>query len=589
MEKWFIQAKRADFFGLGKKFHIDPVIARVIRNRDVIGEDAVARYLHGGLESLHDPHLLKDVDLAVDILLEKKRQNKKIRIISDYDVDGVVSNYILWTAFHKCGMDVDFRIPDRITDGYGINERLIAQANDDAIDTIVTCDNGIAAISQIAYAKSLGMTVIVTDHHDIPYDMVDGKKRYLSSEADAIVNPKQIECPYPYDKLCGAVVALKLVQVLYERMGFPGDAYEEFVPFAAIATVCDVVDLTDENRSLVRIGLQMIPNTNNTGLQALLEVNGRMGAKISSYDLGFVIGPCINATGRLDSATMAVNLFLEKDVARARAMALKLKELNDSRKAMTEEGVKEAFHMVEEEGLNQDDVLVVFLPDCHESLAGIIAGRVREKYYKPTIVLTRAEEMVKGSGRSIEGYHMFEALNEVKDLMTKFGGHPMAAGLSLPEENVDLFRKKLNEFGKNRLNQDILTRKVPIDVRMPIDYISESLISQLDLLEPFGKANAKPVFAESKLNILSLRRMGKANNMLKLRIQNEHGAVINGLLFQRADELEHLLRKKYGDRTIDGLYYGRSGNVLFSAVYYPQINEFRGVKEFQIIINNFMV
>ncbi|MCQ2492297.1 MAG: single-stranded-DNA-specific exonuclease RecJ [Lachnospiraceae bacterium] len=589
MEKWFIQAKRADFFGLGKKFHIDPVIARVIRNRDVIGEEAVGRYLHGGLESLHDPHLLKDVDLAVDILLKKKRENKKIRIISDYDVDGVVSNYILWTAFKKCGMDVDFRIPDRITDGYGINERLIAQANDDAIDTIVTCDNGIAAISQIAYAKSLGMTVIVTDHHDIPYDMVEGEKKYLSSNADAIVNPKQIECPYPYDKLCGAVVALKLVQVLYERMGFPEDAYVEFVPFAAIATVCDVVDLTDENRSLVRVGLKMIPNTNNIGLQALLEVNGRMGAKISSYDLGFVIGPCINATGRLDSATMAVNLFLENDVARARAMALKLKELNDSRKAMTEEGMTEAFRMVEEEGLNADDVLVVFLPDCHESLAGIIAGRVREKYYKPAIVLTRSEEMVKGSGRSIEGYHMFEALNEVKDLMTKFGGHPMAAGLSLPEKNVDLFRQKLNEFGKTRLNKDILTRKVPIDVRMPIDYISEPLINQLELLEPFGKANAKPVFAESRLNILSLRRMGKANNMLKLRIQNEHGTVINGVVFQRADEFESLLREKYGDRIIDGLYYGRSGNVLFSAVYYPQINEFRGTKEFQIIINNFMV
>ncbi len=589
MEKWTVQAKRADFFAIGKQFHIDPVIARIIRNRDIIGEDNVDRYLNGGLDALHDPHLLKDVDVAVDILLQKKREQKKIRIISDYDVDGVVSNYILWTAFKKCGMDVDFRIPDRITDGYGINERLIAQAYEDGIDTIVTCDNGIAAIDQIRYAKELGMTVIVTDHHDIPYDLIDGEKHYLSSDADAIVNPKQMSCRYPFDKLCGAVVALKLVQVLYENVGLLADTYVELVPFAAIATVCDVVDLRDENRALVRVGLSMIPETANIGLQALLEVNGKMGSRISSYDLGFVIGPCINATGRLESATMAVNLFLEKDIARARAMAGQLKELNDSRKAMTEDGMKEAFRMVEEEGLDQDDVLVVFLPDCHESLAGIIAGRVREKYYKPSIVLTRSEDMVKGSGRSIEGYHMFEALNEVKDLLVKFGGHPMAAGMSLLEENVEHFRKKLNEYGKKRLNEEILTRKVSIDVPMPLDYISEPLIEQLSLLEPFGKGNEKPIFAESGLEILSLRRMGAKRNMLKLRLRNRNGYMMNALLFQRADDLEELLRRKYGDRAVDGLYYGRSGNVYFSAVYYPQVNEFRGVRELQIIINNFMV
>lgn len=587
MEKWFIQTKKADFFALGKEFQIDPVIVRLIRNRDVIGEDAIRDYLYGNLHNLYDPHQLKDVEKAADILVTKRKQKKKIRIISDYDVDGVISNYILWTAFHRCGMDVDFRIPDRVTDGYGINERLIKQAKEDGIDTIVTCDNGIAAISQIAYGKSLDLTIIVTDHHDIPYEVIDGEKKYLSSKADAIVNPKQPDCPYPYDKICGAVVAMKFVQILYEKMGLASDAYEQFVPFAAIATVCDVVDLTDENRALVRVGLERIPQVDNPGLQALLEVNGLLEKKISSYHLGFVIGPCINATGRLETAEQAVRLLMETDILKARAMAQKLKDLNDERKNMTEEGTKIAFQMVEEQDLKRDKVLVVYLPDCHESLAGIIAGRIKERYYKPTIVLTKADEFVKGSGRSIEGYHMFEALNEVKDLMEKFGGHPMAAGMTLKEEHIEEFRHRLNENA--RLTEDDLTRKILIDVPMPLDYIHEQLIEQLELLEPFGKENPKPIFAEKNLRIVSARRLGAKKNVLKMRLQNVNGTILDALLFQEADAFEEKLLARYGKHEVECMYSGRNCSITISCTYYPNINEYQGRRTIQIVIQNYMV
>ena len=587
MEKWFVQAKRADFFAIGKKFHIDPVIARIIRNRDIIGDLAVEEYLYGDLRSLHSPYLLKDVEKAARILMEKGRAHKKIRIISDYDVDGVVSNYILWKALKRCNMEVDFRIPDRIADGYGINERLIDQAKADGIDTIVTCDNGIAAIPQIAHGKKLGLTIVVTDHHDIPYEMTGREKTYLSSQADAIVNPKQPDCGYPFDKLCGAVVAMKLVQVLYDLMGFPEDAYEEFVPYAAIATVCDVVDLKGENRALVKVGLDRLPAVDNPGLQALMEVNGLAGKKISSYHLGFVIGPCINATGRLESADMAVRLLMERDPSKALTMAGQLKDLNEERKSMTEDGVKEGFAMVENQGRKEDKVLVVYLPDCHESLAGIIAGRIKERYYKPTIVLTKAEGVVKGSGRSIEGYHMFEALNEVKDLMLRFGGHPMAAGMSLPEENVAEFRRRLNENA--RLTEKELTRKISIDVPMPIDYIHMDLIEQLELLDPFGKENPKPIFAEKNLHVLSARRLGAKKNVLKMKVQNTSGKIMEALLFQGVDEFEEKLTLKHGKQQVERMYSGRDQQIYIMCTYYPSINEFQGNRTIQIIVQNYMV
>ena len=588
MEKWFIQAKKADFFAIGKKFHIDPVVARIIRNRGIIGDDEIEQYLHGGLETLHDPYLLKDAERAADILMEKKNEKRKVRIISDYDVDGVISNYILWTGLQKCGIDVDFRIPDRIADGYGINERLIRQAKEDGIDTIVTCDNGIAAIDQIAYGKSMGLTILVTDHHDIPYEIIPSGKNYLSSNADAIVNPKQPDCPYPFDKVCGAVVAWKLVQILYDKMHFSKDMYEEFIPYAAIATVCDIVDLTGENRALVKLGLERLPKVDNPGLQALMEVNGLMGKKISSYHLGFLIGPCINATGRLESAEEALALLLERDVGKARALAQKLKMLNDERKAMTEEGVCTGFRMVEEQGLDKQLVLVVFLPDCHESLAGIIAGRIKEQYYRPTIVLTRTEGgLLKGSGRSIEGYHMFEKLNEVKHLLVKFGGHPMAAGMSLKEEDLEEFCRQLNE--KAGLTKDQLVRKILIDVPMPIDYIYADLIRQMDLLEPFGKENPKPLFAEKNLHIISARKIGKQKNMLKMRLQNGSGKKVDALLFQGAEQFEEQILQKYGEQAVSRMYSSRENPIVIACTYYPDINEYQGRETIQVVIQNYIV
>lgn len=588
MEKWYVQAKRADFFAIGKKFNIDPVIARIIRNRDIVGEQAIQEYLHGGLDSLYDPYLLKDAELAAEILMQKGKEKQKIRIISDYDVDGVISNYILWTAFHKCGFDADFQIPDRVIDGYGINERLIEQAKADGIDTIVTCDNGIAAIPQIAYGKSQGLTIIVTDHHDIPYEITENGKKYLRSQADAIVNPKQPDCSYPYDKLCGAVVAMKLAQILYDKMGFPKEEFEEFIPYAAIATVCDIVDLTGENRALVKVGLQRLPEVPNSGLQALLEVNGLSGRKISSYHLGFVIGPCINATGRLESAEQAVSLLLEKDILKARATAQKLKDLNEERKSMTEDGVRMGFQIVEEQDLNKDDVLVVLLENCHESLAGIIAGRIKERYYKPTIVLTRTEDgFVKGSGRSIEGYHMFEKLNEVKDLLIKFGGHPMAAGMTLRETDVDQFRLRLNEH--SQLTEKELTRKISIDVPMPVDYIRLDLIKQLNFLEPFGKENPKPLFAEKDLHVVSARKIGKKQNVLKMRLQNSGGTTIDALLFQGTERFEELLLKKYGENAVAHMYSARNNPIKIACTYYPDINEYQGRQTIQVVIQNYMV
>lgn len=586
-EKWFLQTKRADFYALGEKFHIDPVIARIIRNRNIITEEEFEQYLYGDLDSLQDPYLLKDAKKTVEILLQKQKQGKKVRIISDYDVDGIISNYILWKGMTNCGIDVDFKIPNRVLDGYGINKRLISEAKEDGIDTIITCDNGIAAIPEIAYAKELGLTVLVTDHHDIPYEFVDGRKEYLASVADAIVNPKQVDCSYPYDKLCGAAVAMKVMQILYQEMGFAPNAYEEFIPYCAIATVCDVVDLTKENRSLVRIGLQKLPYVENLGLQSLIELCGLSGKKITSYHLGFVIGPCMNATGRLESAEWAVSLLMESDPLKARALAQKLKDLNEARKQMTLDGVELGYHCIEEEGLDKDKVLVVFLPDCHESLAGIIAGRIRERYYKPTIVLTHSGEEVKGSGRSIEGYSMFEKLNEVKDLLLKFGGHPMAAGMSLLEENVDEFRRRLNKNAN--LSEEDLTKKILIDVPMPIDYIHETLIKQLDLLEPFGKENPKPIFAEKDLCIVSARKIGKNQNFLKLRLQNASGKSLDALLFQDVESFDARIESLYGSTAVNDMYSGRNQSIKVSCTYYPDINEYQGRTSIQIIIQNYKI
>lgn len=559
--KWMLYAKKADFNGMAREFHITPVTARIIRNRDVVGEESVRRYLYGTWKDLYSPHLLKDADRAAKILLEKVRLGKWIRIVGDYDIDGVCSTYLLYQALTRLGAAVDYEIPDRIKDGYGINEQIVEAAAADGVDTILTCDNGISAIHQMAWAKELGMTVIVTDHHDIAKE--DGKD--ILPQADAIVNPKQADCGYPWKEICGGMVAYKLIQILYEMAGIPLEEWKAMMEFAAIATVGDVMRLQDENRILVKEGLRQMPKTRSVGLRKLVEKNNLDIGNLSAYHIGFVIGPCLNAGGRLQTAKLALRLLLCKEEEEADQLAQELKNLNDQRKDMTAQGLLEASDLVEQKYM-EDKVLVVYLPECHESLAGIIAGRLREQYHKPSFVLTRAEGGVKGSGRSIEGYHMFEALLEVKDLLTKFGGHPMAAGLSLEEEHVDDFRRKLNERAK--LTEEDFIPKIWIDVPMPMEYISEDLIKELELLEPFGQGNEKPQFAQRDLSVRSARILGKNRNAVKLSLVTPEGTPMDGIAFTDGDAfVEEMGNRKKMD-----------------AIYYPGINEYNGNRSIQVVV-----
>ena len=586
MERWVVLNKKADFYGIGQKFGIDPVIARLIRNRDIIEEKEIEQYLFGTIESLPSPEEMKDMEKATDILVSKIHQGKRIRIISDYDVDGVVSNYILYKGLYSCGASVDYKIPDRILDGYGINENLIKQAYDDGVDTILTCDNGIAAYNQISYAKELGLTVVVTDHHDVPYEEQEGEKNYILPPADAVVNPKRPDCSYPYKTLCGAVVALKLIIHLYERFHKPRNAWHEFIEFAAIATVCDVVSLTGENRILVKEGLRRLNQTKHIGLSALISATEMEGKQISSYHLGFIIGPCINASGRLKSAEMALTLLLSDDREEALQLAIELKNLNEERKNMTVEGVEQAIFAIENSDLKEDKILVVYLPECHESLAGIIAGRIREKYNKPVFVLTDSEDgALKGSGRSIEAYSMFEEMSRVKELMSKFGGHPMAAGLTLPKENLNLFRARLNDL--TTLKESDLVAKISIDVPMPISYITESLVEQLKILEPFGTANPKPLFAQKNFSILSARNLGARRNVLKLRVADEQGYEMDAVYFGNIEDFHQYLSSHFPENEVEYMYQGRKNSVTLSFTYYPDVNEFRGTKTLQLIIQNY--
>ena len=576
MEKWVVAAKKADFNEIAKKFQINPVIARLIRNRDIIGEEAIEEYLNGSLLNLHDPHLLKDCDKAVDILLEKINDGKRIRVIGDYDIDGVNASYILYRGLKRCGAEVDVDIPERIKDGYGINEHLVKLADDDDIDTIITCDNGIAAIEQIQMAKDLGMTVIVTDHHEI---------QEVLPPAHAIVNPKQEDCSYPYSNLCGATVAYKVIVCLYEAMGILAAEALDFIENIAIATVGDVMDLTGENRLIVKEGLLMLAETKNAGLRALIKVNGLADKQLSAYHIGFVLGPCINASGRLDTAKRALGLLLEEDEETALDLAEELKGLNEERKDLTSAGLETAIRQVEEGILIDDDILVVYLPECHESLAGIIAGRLRERYHKPAIVLTKAEEGVKGSGRSTPAYHMFDRLCECSDLLTKFGGHPMAAGMSLAEENVTTFRKRINT--KTGLTAEDFIPKTVIDVAMPLDYISESLIAELEYLEPFGKANSKPVFAEKDLDILGARILGKNKNVIKMQVLNQNGMTMEAMYFGDIQKFQEYLTATFGTAEVEKLFQNRQNKVKLSVTYYPTINEYMGKKTIQIIVSNY--
>ncbi len=569
MEKWVVAAKKADFNLIGRQFHIDPVIARLIRNRDVVGEEKIKEYLLGTIDTLPSPWLMKDMKKAVDILEKKIQQEAKIRIIGDYDIDGVTSTYILLKGLTRIGANVDTYIPDRVADGYGIHEHLIDRAESDKIDTIVTCDNGIAASAEIQMAKEKGMTVIVTDHHEIPYREENGERRVILPPADAILNPKQYDCLYPNKNLCGAVVAFKYITALYERFDIQKKELEDYYELVAIATVGDVMDLQGENRILVKEGLRRLPNTKNKGLQELIRANNLEDSKITAYHIGFVLGPCINASGRLDTAARSLALLNAPTKEEAAKLAGDLTALNQSRKALTEKGKEEAIQLIETTELKNDRVLVVYLPECHESLAGIIAGRLREKYYKPAFVLTRGEKCAKGSGRSIESYSMYDELVKCADLMVQFGGHPMAAGLSIEEENIEKFREQLNQ--NCTLTEEDLRPKIVIDVAMPISYITKELVEQISLLEPFGKGNVKPIFAQKGLRVLDSNIIGKNKNVVKLKLLDPQGAIIEGIYFGEADDFMNFIREK------DSI----------SITYYPEINRFRGRESFQIIIQNY--
>lgn len=569
MEKWVVCTKKADFYGIAEKFRINPVIARLIRNRDVIGDEKIQEYLHGTLADLPSGRKMKDLEKAAEILEKKIQEGCRIRIIGDYDIDGVTSTTILLKGLKRLGAKVDTCIPDRIKDGYGINEHLISKALEDGIDTIVTCDNGIAAYNEITEAKESGMTVVITDHHDVPFRDTKNGRKWIIPPADAVVNPKQQNCPYPNKNLCGAVVAWKLIWIMYENAGIPTEEILTFTELAAVATVGDVMDLQGENRIIVKEGLRQLSHTETPGLKALIQVNDLEHAEISSYHVGFVLGPCINASGRLDTASRALKLLCEQDPVEAARLAGDLIALNESRKAMTEQGKEEAIEKVENSDLKNDRVLVIYLPDCHESLAGIIAGRIRELYNKPVFILTKGEKSAKGSGRSIEAYSMYEELVKCRDFLEQFGGHPMAAGLSIKEENIERFRKRLNE--NCILTEEDLRPKIVIDVPMPVSYISRELVEQLSLLEPFGKGNVKPLFAQKNLSVLNLRIFGKNHNVAKMKLTDGSGTSVDAVYFGEAEKFAEFVKN----------------HERISVTYYPEINSYQGRETLQAVIRNY--
>ena len=582
-EKWLLRNRKVDLKAMSEKYKISQLLCKLMVNRDIIDENIINSYINPVYKYLHSPKTMKDVVIAVDIIKRKIQENKKIRIIGDYDVDGIISVFILYTALKKCGANVDYEIPDRIKDGYGINENIVRVAYDDGVDTIITCDNGISAIDQIQYAKDLGLTVIVTDHHDVPFIEEDGVRTFLSSQADAIINPKQIECEYKFKSICGAGVAFKLMEALYEEIGMDKEECYKLIEFVAIATVCDVVDLIDENRIFVKNGLEMLNNSKNIGINALKKACGLEDKEITAYHLGFVIGPCLNASGRLDSAKKGLELLLMEDDEEAKNLAQEIVDLNDARKNMTKEGVDRAINIIDSTDINNDKILVVYIPDIHESLAGIVAGRVKEKYNKPTIILTKSEEGVKGSARSIEEYNMFEGLLACKELLDKFGGHPMAAGLSLQEDKVDELRIALNN--KCELTDEDLTRKIMIDSSLPLEYLNLHLIEELNVLEPFGKGNSKPVFGVRDAKITRAMLLGKDKNVLKLKLLTNNNITIDAMIFNDLENFESKIIEKYGNEGLDNLYNKSNNNISMDFTFYPSINEWNGNKSIQIVVN----
>ena len=585
MEKWIEIRKGGNFMEMAKKYGIDPLIARIIRNRDITDEKEITEYLYGGKEALHNPHLLKDADKAAEIIAEGIAGKKAMRIIGDYDIDGVNATYILLEGIRRCGGNVDAAIPDRMKDGYGINEHLIEQALSDGKELLITCDNGIAAINEINFAKEKGMTVVVTDHHEIPYRNTEQGKEFLRSNADAIVNPKQADCPYPCKGICGAVVAWKLVQVLYERMDIPVEEADIFIENAGFATVGDVMDLTGENRILVKLGLKALEHTKNPGMKALIAKNKLSDKPLSAYHIGFVLGPCINASGRLDTAKRSLELLLERDEVKASALAGGLVGVKESRENMKQQGTQKALEQIGKEGREKDKVLVVYLPECHESLAGIIAGRIREAYQRPVFVLTRGEEGVKGSGRSIEAYSMFDKMTEVAELFTKYGGHPMAAGLSMREEDIDKLREQLNQ--KAELSEEDMAEVVRLDAVLPMSYFTVDTIRQLSVLEPCGKSNTKPVFADRNIKITRAGIVGVNRNVLKLHLLDSKGNPVAGVYFGEVEKFLTFLSEKFGSEEVDAAMHGKENSIQFAAVYEPAVDTYSGRESVQAIIRRF--
>jgi single-stranded-DNA-specific exonuclease len=585
MERWVLLRKGGDFEAMGEKFNISPRLACLIRNRNVIGEAKVHKFLNGTIEEINDGRLMKGMEAAALIVKKKIKNNQKIRIIGDYDIDGINAAYILLEGIEGLGAEADYDIPDRITDGYGLNMELLKRAHEDGVDTIITCDNGIAAADEIAYGKSLGMTIIVTDHHEVPYEEGEEGRIYRLPPADAVIDPKQQGCEYPFSGLCGAAVAYQFVRTLCDVMGRKKKEFDYLLENAAIATVGDVMDLEDENRIIVKEGLKRLGATKNLGLRALIECTNLEKDRIRAYHIGFILGPCMNASGRLDTAKRALELLRAKSKREADILAGDLKALNDSRKEMTEKAVVQAKELVEGTEIEKDRVLVIYLPQCHESLAGIVAGRLRESYYRPVFVLTDGKEGVKGSGRSIEAYHMYQELSKCSELLKKYGGHKLAAGFSLEKEKIETFRRMLNE--NCTLTQEELTEKVVIDMELPFACVTERFIQELSLLEPFGKGNTKPVFAARNVEILSGRILGKNRNVLKLRVRDATNTTLDAMYFNHGEEFLKVLKDRYGEEGVEAMLSGRQSPVTLSVTYYPELNEYMGRVTPQIVITHY--
>lgn len=600
-----IAAKKADFNKIAEEFNISPITARLLRNRGLVDIEDIRRYLYGGLDNLRDPHELTDIEKAATIMADRIDSGSKIRIIGDYDVDGICSTYILYAGLNfaskgskssLAGSSVtDYKLPDRIKDGYGLNDRLVREAYDDNIDTIITCDNGIAAYDQVKLAKELGMTVIVTDHHEVPIEKTSEGQEQILPPADAVVDPKRHDCNIKFKEICGGVVAFKFLQILFELYEKEGwnyssddvdDFFNEMLEFAALSTVCDVMPIEDENRILVKEGLKQMEHSHNLGLSSLITVNGLDSSKMSGYHLGFVIGPCLNATGRLDSAMRGLELLTANNTMQAVNIAGDLKALNDSRKTMTQKGVDDAGLEMAKYGENLPKVIILYQPNLHESIAGIVAGRVREKYSRPTIILTNANEGAKGSGRSIENYDMFRELSECKDLFTKFGGHKMAAGLSLCVQNIDELRRRLNE--NCRLTEEDFVETRHLDMILPLSYLSIPLIREFDILEPFGNANEKPSFAARDIHIINGRIMGKNRNCGKYKIKDSDGNDYEMVYFGNMEKWHDFLIERYGNDIIDALYNNSvKEDIVLNIAYYPDINTWQNRESLQIVMTDF--